>query len=370
MRDLDKFRGCLLAGAAGDALGYEVEFMREKEIFTRFGEHGITEYCLHNGLAKISDDTQMTLFTATGLLYGNTRSKMRGIMGSYEGYIRYHYKDWYRTQTEKYPLSGEYHYSWLVNVPELFSRRAPGNSCMAALSSDNFGTTEEPINHSKGCGSVMRVAPVGLYFCDSRYSIEDSDRIGAASAALTHGHELAWLPSAAMAHIVRQLAEHDDVTVLAAVQDAMATLQKLYPQAKFLDKLLSLLQKAVDLSADDRDDLGAIHLLGEGWTADEALAIAVYCALKYPDNIEKALIAAVNHKGDSDSTGSIAGNILGASLGMQAIPRKFLENLELRDLIQEVADDLYNDCKMTEYGDYRDSVWEAKYILTCYPKMS
>ena len=370
MRNLDKFRGCLLAGAAGDALGYEVEFMREKEIFTRFGENGITEYCLHNGLARISDDTQMTLFTATGLLYGTTRSKMRGIMGSYEGYIRYHYKDWYRTQTEKYPLSGEYHYSWLVNVPDLFSRRAPGNTCMAALSGDNFGTTEEPINHSKGCGSVMRVAPVGLYFCDSRYTIEDSDRIGAASAALTHGHELAWLPSAAMAHIVRQLAEHDDVTVLAAVQDAMGTLQKLYPQEKFLDKLLSLLQKAVDLSADDRDDLSAIHLLGEGWTADEALAIAVYCALKYPDNIEKALIAAVNHKGDSDSTGSIAGNILGASLGLQAIPRKFLENLELRDLIQEVADDLYNDCKMTEYGDYRDPVWEAKYILTCYPKMS
>ena len=65
MRSLDKFRGCLLAGAAGDALGYEVEFMPEEEIFRRFGEAGITEYRLRGGVAEISDDTQMTLFTAT-----------------------------------------------------------------------------------------------------------------------------------------------------------------------------------------------------------------------------------------------------------------------------------------------------------------
>ena len=87
MRDLDKFRGCLVAGAAGDALGYEVEFLQEESIFKKFGENGITEYRLRDGVAQISDDTQMTLFTATGLLLGTTRGKMRGIMGGYEGYI-------------------------------------------------------------------------------------------------------------------------------------------------------------------------------------------------------------------------------------------------------------------------------------------
>ncbi len=368
MRNLDKFRGCLLAGAAGDALGYEVEFMREKEIFTRFGENGITEYCLHNGVARISDDTQMTLFTATGLLYGTTRGKMRGIMGSYESYIRYHYKEWYRTQRERYPLSGDYHYSWLVNVPELFSRRAPGNACMAALGSDQEGSTKKPINNSKGCGGVMRVAPIGLYFCDSRYSIEDSDRIGAEAAAITHGHELGWLSAAALVDIIRRLAENENETVLTAVQDAMDSLQKIFPQAKHTGTLLSIMQKAVDLAAEDYDDLDAIHLIGEGWIAEEALAIALYCALKYPDNIEKALIAAVNHKGDSDSTGAITGNILGTSLGMRGIQQKFLKNLELRDIIQEVADDLYHDCKMTEYGDEYDPVWVAKYIENSYPK--
>ena len=89
---------------------------------------------------------------------------------------------------------------------------------------------------------------------------------------------------------------------------------------------------------------------------------------KYENNEKgKALVAAVNHSGDSDSTGAVTGNILGAALGESAIPAKFLEKLELRDIIREVADDLYNDCKMTEYGDYRDPVWTAKYIAMSYP---
>lgn len=67
MKDIDKYRGCLIGGAAGDALGYAVEFDREDAIFSKYGEEGITEYDLKNGVAQISDDTQMSLFTATGI---------------------------------------------------------------------------------------------------------------------------------------------------------------------------------------------------------------------------------------------------------------------------------------------------------------
>ena len=157
MRDLDRFRGCLLGGAAGDALGYEVEFMSERQIRERFGEKGITDYCLRNGVAEISDDTQMTMFTATGLLFGTTRGKTRGIMGTYASYIHLSYKDWYRTQTEAYPLPEEYHFSWLVNLPEMFHRRAPGNTCMSALRSEHERTIAKPINNSKGCGGGLRL---------------------------------------------------------------------------------------------------------------------------------------------------------------------------------------------------------------------
>ena len=65
---LDKIRGCLLGGAAGDALGYPVEFLSARGMKVRYGEEGITEYSLRQGIAVISDDTQMSLFTANGLL--------------------------------------------------------------------------------------------------------------------------------------------------------------------------------------------------------------------------------------------------------------------------------------------------------------
>ena len=162
MRNLSKFKGCLVGGAVGDALGYAVEFMPASAIFKKYGKNGITEYELHHGVAEISDDTKMTLFTATGLLVGTTRGMTRGIMGDYSGYIAYSYRDWYRTQTERYPLpEEEYHYSWLVNLPELFSRRALGNTCLSALAQGGDGTIEHPLNHSKGCGPDQR-ARAGL----------------------------------------------------------------------------------------------------------------------------------------------------------------------------------------------------------------
>lgn len=364
---LKRIQGSLLAGAAGDALGYTVEFMGEDEIDRRFGKSGITEYSLFNGVARISDDTQMTLFTATGLLFGTTRGMTRGVMGDYSDYIRFSYKEWYRTQTARYPLPEGYHFSWLVNIPELFSRRAPGNTCMSALASEKYGTIDDPINHSKGCGGVMRVAPVGLYFSGNQIPIEQSDRIAAEAAAITHGHELGWLPAAALAHIVRVLAEAEKPSVFDAVLDAIATLPKVFPEIKHLQGFQALMQRAVDLSQSSKTDRDAIHDLGEGWVGDEALAIAVYCALKYPTDMEKALIAAVNHNGDSDSTGAITGNILGAALGIDAIPEKFIDHLELKDTILELADDLYNDCQIDGY-DRDDPVWAAKYIYNTYPK--
>lgn len=364
MRDLSKFKGCLLGGAVGDALGYAVEFMPASAIFKKYGKNGITEYELHHGVAEISDDTQMTLFTATGLLVGTTRGMTRGIMGNYEGYIAFSYRDWYRTQTERYPLPEEFHYSWLVNVPEMFSRRAPGNTCLSALAQGGNGTVEHPLNHSKGCGGIMRVAPIGLYFCDKRLPAAEVGLTGAKAAALTHGHELGYLPAAMLTHIIWKIAE-SGATISGAVEDAMGVMPILFPEAKHTEELLSLIRKAVALSRENMTDLDAIRRLGEGWVAEETLAIAVYCALKYSDDFEKGIIASVNHDGDSDSTGAVTGNILGAALGLDAIPRKFTDKLELKDVILEIAEDLHHDCPISEYGP-GDDLWESKYIRMTY----
>ena len=81
--------------------------------------------------------------------------------------------------------------------------------------------------------------------------------------------------------------------------------------------------------------------LGEGWVGEEALAIGLYCALKYLDNFEEAMISSVNHVGDSDSTGAVTGNILGAAIGYDAIPHFYNDDVELLDVILHMADDLY-----------------------------
>lgn len=367
MRDLNKFKGCLIGGAVGDALGYAVEFMPASSIFEKYGANGITEYELHNGMAEISDDTQMTLFTATGLLVGTTRGMTRGIMGDYaECYIADSYRDWYRTQTEHYPLPEGHHYSWLVNLHEMFSRRAPGNTCLSAIARGGNGTIENPINQSKGCGGIMRVAPIGIYFADEACPEEEIDAIGARAAALTHGHELGYIPAAMLVHILQRITDHKE-SIYEAVQNALTAIPALYPKSKHMQELISLVKKAVDLSKTQMDDSDAIRQLGEGWVAEETLAIAVYCALKYHNDFEKGIIASVNHDGDSDSTGAVTGNILGASLGFDAIPKKFTDNLELKDVILEVAEDLCHDCKITEYGPL-DNLWESKYIEMTYKR--
>lgn len=365
MRDMNKFKGCLIGGAVGDALGYAVEFSSASQIFKNYGENGITDYKLVNGVAKISDDTQMTLFTAMGLLVGTT---MEMTQNKREDYVEYHianaYKDWFLTQTKDYPVLKKEVNSWLMNIPELFSMRAPGNTCMFALKRGGHGVFKRPLNNSKGCGGIMRVAPVGLYFVDRKYGLQDIDIMGAKAAVLTHGHEMGYIPAAMLVHIIYRIVRYSE-SILDAVKDAMFEMPRIFSNSKYMSDFLMLIEKSLILVNSDLDDLSAIKELGQGWVADETLAIALYCALKYSDNFEKGIIAAVNHDGDSDSTGAVTGNILGASLGFDKIPKQFLENLELKDVILEVAEDLCKDCRVNEYG-LCDDVWRKKYITIDY----
>ncbi|MBQ8161566.1 MAG: ADP-ribosylglycohydrolase family protein [Clostridia bacterium] len=357
MRDLDKFRGCLIGGAAGDALGYPVEFMDEKAIFRRYGQDGITQFELRNGEAMMSDDTQMTLFTAVGLVYGHAHGVGLDNIQELAEPINGAYLDWLTTQKQRYDPSKTPHVAWLGNCPGLYSLRAPGNTCLNALSQGGGGRINRPINNSKGCGGVMRVAPIGLFFCDRGTSLDEVGLLGAGAAALTHGHMLGWLPGFSLAQLIFLLAQ-DGADMRTAVEASLGSIRRVFPESTDRDAFLSLMEKATDLAGKDTDTLSAIHALGEGWVGDEALAIAVYCAMKYEGDMERALIAAVNHKGDSDSTGAIAGNLVGAQIGKSGIPTKYMTQLELLPLIEDVADDLWRDGPDASHAD----AFEEKYV--------
>ncbi|MFT9596507.1 ADP-ribosylglycohydrolase family protein [Mesobacillus sp.] len=343
MSKKDLFMASLLGGAIGDAFGYTVEFMKLDEVKAKFGEEGITylELNPYSGKALISDDTQMTLFTADGIIWAYDRMSERGI-GSYAGSGVYQsYLRWLYTQTKSLP---DEHYDWLLDPQpheekgsilahkELFSARAPGNTCLSALESNKMGTIEWPINDSKGCGGVMRVSPVGLFLHKDPVQ---AFQVAAEIAAITHGHPSGYLSAGALAVIIAELL--NGKTIAESAQSAMAILKE-YPQH---EETLTAMENAIQLASSDESPESAISKLGQGWVAEEALAISLYCALKEPD-FKKALILAVNHDGDSDSTGAICGNILGASYGLEAIPEEWANQLELKELIADVSNRLYD----------------------------
>ncbi len=316
-------RGCLLGGAVGDALGAPVEFMSLERIRATFGAPGIVDFAPAYGkLGAITDDTQMTLFTVEGVLRGWARGSLKGICNM-SHMVWLAYGRWLSTQETQTQVEAT---GWLIAQRGLHAARAPGITCLSALREPFRGDGAR--NDSKGCGGVMRTAPLGLIY-DAGYAFDH----GNACAALTHGHPTGQLPAGVLAGIVAHLVEGLDLD--AALDLAVRFLPEIADHAE----TLAAIRLARELAASSLPSDEAIRRLGQGWIAEEALAIAIYCALVAP-TFEAALVLAVNHDGDSDSTGSIAGQILGAWHGPDVIPARWLERLELRDVIAQLADDL------------------------------
>lgn len=330
MEKKSRFEGCLIGGAVGDALGWPVEFLKLDEIKKRFGDKGIIELTQSDcGKAEITDDTQMTMFTAEGILRAESRLRNKGIC-HVPTVIYFAYQRWLTTQGYPKKESLDWIYDgWLMNKNKLYVRRAPGNSCITALLSDDKGTLQNPINNSKGCGAVMRSAPFGLFLeKNSAYEIAKE------SAALTHGHPTGYVTAGALAYIIAEIIGGTGLR-----ESIFNTIEKLSSENSGME-CTKKLNQALDLSGTDIQDYKAISEIGEGWIAEEALGISVFCALRYETDFRKALIASVNHDGDSDSTGSITGNMLGALLGIRNLPQEWLKSVELFEEIIELANDL------------------------------
>jgi ADP-ribosylglycohydrolase len=329
-----RYSGCLLGGAIGDALGAPVEFMSRADIIARFGSKGITQYApAYGGLGTITDDTQMTLFTAEGLL----RAVARRACSDYtplmemvaESYLR-----WLFTQgiqpSVRIPVD-----SWLTKQKSLHDRRAPGNTCLAALKDMQMPPMPSK-NNSKGCGGVMRMAPVGLIGRSLKWDARRVFDSGCLVALLTHGHPSGVFPAGVLATLILALIDG------ASLQEGLITAKALLCEKENYEETLRAIELAEELATRPLPPREAIARLGQGWVGEEALAISIYSALA-ARSFEHGVLMAVNHDGDSDSTGAITGNLLGALYGVKALPAAWLGPLELREVIEEMAEDLY-DC--------------------------
>lgn len=371
----DKIRGSLIGGAIGDALGYPVEFMSRQSIFKKYGNQGIMGFSVSepNGCAVISDDTQMTLFTATGLLFGITSVKCfnHKNLKSLSPYVREAYKEWYQTQTGV--IGKKSRLCWIRDIAELNVRRAPGNTCMSALAHPDL------TNNSKGCGGIMRVAPVAMFIASeiSRgqedLTANDVQILAAECAAITHKHPMGYICAAVFADILFQILMCNDSisrgVLKGFIEEALQRSSEIFVKEKEqteCENLKKQVENAISLSLYGVPPHEAIRELGEGWTGDEALAISLFCAMRCINNFHSALICAVNHDGDSDSTGAICGNLMGAIVGADVFSFPDLQKLELKNLLLSIADDIAKGCTIDVYKSSfseEDKQWERRYIF-------
>jgi ADP-ribosylglycohydrolase len=304
------------------------------------------------GSGLVSDDTQMTLFTAEGLI----RARRAGAADPVP-FVLGAYQRWYGTQAMRQgrAASAPSGQGLLLAEPRLHARRAPGGTCLSALAQSFMDrplrTVENPPNYSKGCGAVMRSAPFGL----AASTRSDAFRHARDAAVLTHGHPSGYLSAAYLAALIFDLARGS------SIEQAMAHADAELDREVEAEELRAALRAAKELGTRGPPTEEIIERLGSGWTGEEALAIALLCASTAtgaaPEDTSAALWRAVSHGGDSDSTGSITGNLLGAMHGIECFSSRWREQLEMNDLIARVASDLWTVC--VEGGSVLDGAYPA-----------
>lgn len=335
----DRMLGCLFGGAVGDALGRPVEGMTLAEIRAAHGPAGVTGYA---GRPEIGEATQLCLLTAQAGLQASIRARARGIGGAYFGLAQSNYLAWIRAQGEPIPADDLHISGPALRDAAVMARRGAGRTTRAALRRAGergkpgwaLGTVDEPINDSKGCAGTVRAAPAGFGHPDP----EAVFTRGQGTAALTHGHPSGHLPAGTLAVAVSALVQ--GAALADAVRQAMAELRRHSGH----EETTAALGRAVELARSGPPSPERLEGLGRGYVGPEALAIAVYAALAaeagggYPlEIVPRGLLLAVNHSGDSDSTGALCGNLLGARYGSRAVPEHWRDAVEAGALIIELA---------------------------------
>jgi len=298
---MDKAKGVIFGLAIGDALGWPIEFLQMPQITDRYGPEGITDL---PDPALFTDDTQMSIAVAKALL-GNGEKDIDTIMAA----IRDEFIQW-------------------LHAPD--NNRAPGRACLQGVSNLERGMhwSTSGVPDSKGCGSAMRVAPIGYLFQDDPLKLK---KVARASCLCTHGHPTAEAAGIGAAYLVKlALDQIEPSQMIPKLLEFTAGISDAFDQA--ILKINDCLHW--------EDQQKALSYLGEGWVGEEAVALALYCFLKYPDDYRKVVIRAANTNGDSDSIACIAGSISGAYLGASAIDPDWMRRIEKPVYLRYLAEGL------------------------------
>ncbi|MFC1850884.1 ADP-ribosylglycohydrolase family protein [candidate division CSSED10-310 bacterium] len=296
--DINKIKGMLFGLAIGDSMGRPTEFMTLAEIKQKYGPSGIQEL---PDPALYTDDTQMTIAIAEALVKADPLD-VETIMH----HVQAEFITWYHS-------------------PE--NNRAPGTTCLQGVENIEKGTpwNQSGIADSMGCGSAMRVAPVGYIF---QHDPEMLRTVAHATGICTHGHRGADAACIGAAWLIKCALDH--IPIDQFIPSVLEFTKGISPE------FTQSIQKVKEcLTWDDEEQ--ALEYLGEGWIGPEAVALALYCFLRYPDDYKKAILRGANTNGDSDSIACIAGGISGAYLGIDAISHAWTSKIEKSKYLGELA---------------------------------
>jgi ADP-ribosylglycohydrolase len=309
-------------------MGFPTEFQSSAQIDHRFGPWRELPLPVVDGVAYITDDTQMAL--AVGFAVRDALDA-HGTLGpgGLEPLLRERFVEWWRS-------------------PE--NNRAPGMTCLRACEglSQVAAWQDATVMGSKGCGANMRVHPLGLV-----PGLTADQQAGAAQlqAALTHGHPTGLAASDLTAQAVRLLAAGTRPAELVGELRAYAEANSARYHAHWLgdladrtqdpdpvsfirrgwaETLAALARLEAALAAPDLDADPCLAT-GDGWIAEEALATGLYCFLLLPDDPVAAVRRAAHSSGDSDSIAALTGAFAGARHGLAAWPQDWVAAVEHRD---------------------------------------
>lgn len=306
-----RFFGCMIGGMLGDAIGYPLEFVTgTAQDPCALIPPILLDATLEQAHLKCSDDSQLTLATAYGLAESRTHNEI-------PARICAAYLDWYAGQAGREVLN-----PWMHRHPAMLAARAPGTTCLQSLHALASQKTLPP-NDRKGAGALMRIAPIAFL----PYSVANQQRLADQAGALTHQHPTSRM--ACMTWIMLLDALQTGSSMDEAAIAALAYTSN-YPLAHEVKAAVKL---AIEFW--QQGEQRPVNQLGEGWIAEEALAIALYANLigKSPNEV---LHLAVCHDGDSDTTGSLAMQLYGAQYGLTALPWSWISRLDLLPALMDL----------------------------------
>jgi len=354
VQKLSRYQGCLLGLAVGDAMGSPIDKKSWEEICQDYGPNGLMGYDLVNGCAEITSYTQLAAYVSNGLLLGVSRYQPE----NYGKFIYAALKEWAKCQQTRMPP--EKTLCWVSRVPTMRRRLCMDTRMLDTLSRDGMGTIDNPINASYLPTALTCGAVIGLFFDAGRMEPRQVGALGAETIALTSGDPETFLSGAVLAYSLAGIVQDGDLPLKThfthAVEAVRVQFGNRFPQ---IEKIAELVDKAVALTADgELMPLVAMTLL-QCTTAAECLAGAMYTAMIHAENFDEGMITAVNHSGRSGAVGAITGAILGAKLGVEALPDFYLESLDAVEVLKELATDMTQSKQITRIFD--DS-WDQKYV--------